>query len=314
MGEKKGDQKVNIGIIGVGGVGGYFGGKLAQAFQGDDRYNIYFIARGTHLAKIKEQGLILKTHQEGELRCIPTLATEEISQLPPLDICLICVKSYDLQQVLLALKPKLKATCHILPLLNGVDIYDRIRKVVFQGNVYPACVYVGTHILEPGVIEQTGGTCKIILGKDPQKEDEATLLKEVLKKANITFEWTKEYWEEIWSKYMFIASYGLITTIYNKTIGGVYKDPELSEQVKYLMQYIKELALLEGIHLKETSIEESYHKASTFPYETKTSFQRDYEKGTGRDEREIFGATLLRLGKKHGLSVVGIEKIYNQLV
>jgi 2-dehydropantoate 2-reductase len=117
---------MNIAVIGIGGVGGYFGGKLTQLLKDDKNINIYFIARNQHLSEIKKNCLILDT-DEGIITCIPTLAMDNIAELPKLDLCLICVKSYDLEKVLFEIKSKITDKTMILPLLNGVDIYERIR-------------------------------------------------------------------------------------------------------------------------------------------------------------------------------------------
>ena len=89
---------MNVGIIGVGGVGGYFGGKICRLASMNDA-NIFFVARGEHLDEIRKKGLHVSTATEGEWICSPTMATDRIDELPILDICLLCVKSYDLKNV-----------------------------------------------------------------------------------------------------------------------------------------------------------------------------------------------------------------------
>ena len=160
----KGVGHMNIAILGVGGVGGYFGAKICrakEALQAD----VYFVARGAHLKAIQDNGLTVRTSSEGIIHCHPTLATSNIDELPSLDACLICVKSYDLNELTKRLTSKVSDGTEIVPLLNGIDIYDRIRANIHTGNVYPACVFIGTHIDEPGVISQDGGACKILFGK-----------------------------------------------------------------------------------------------------------------------------------------------------
>src|SRR5512133_3463805 len=117
---------MNIGIIGVGGVGGYFGGKICRLVSHD--INVYFVARGGHLEEIRKHGLHVSTTSEGEWVCKPTLATDCIDDLPVLDTCLLCVKSYDLKNVVSQLQNRVSASTLIIPLLNGIDIYDRIRE------------------------------------------------------------------------------------------------------------------------------------------------------------------------------------------
>ena len=96
---------LNIGVVGVGGVGGYFGAKLCQHMKLDPAFNTFFVARGEHLRAIHEGGLRLRTEKEGEITVQPTLATSDLGALPKLDLCLLCVKVFDLPGVLEGLAP-----------------------------------------------------------------------------------------------------------------------------------------------------------------------------------------------------------------
>jgi 2-dehydropantoate 2-reductase len=303
---------MNIAIIGVGGVGGYFGSKMVLAKREED--SIYFIARGEHLQKIRENGLVVKGKSNEKTICYPTLATSEIDELPELDLCLICVKGYDLTKVLKQLQGKIKDSTDIVPLLNGVDIYDRVRKIIKNAYVYPACVYIGTYIEEPGVIRQNGGQCKIIFGKDfIKQESEAQEIQEYFNKAGIDYSWTSQYREAIWNKYMCVASYALVTAAYDKTMGEVYADKALSQKVLGIMGVIFELAKKNGVCLSEDSIYNAYEKVTEYPYETKTSFQRDYERKREKDERDIFGGTILELAEKYGVDDKVVQEVYQLL-
>lgn len=129
---------MDIGIIGIGGVGGYFGGKLTSLLKMEEYKNnvhVYFIARNKHLDEIKKNGLILSTKVEGVFICTPTLATDNFHDLPELDLCILCIKGYDLSQILLSLREKIKKNTVMIPLLNGVDIYDRVRAIIPNGMV-----------------------------------------------------------------------------------------------------------------------------------------------------------------------------------
>lgn len=161
----------NIGIIGVGGVGGYFGGKLCRLLHIRDDCTVSFIARGEHLRAIQASGLLLHCENDGELLCRPSLATDDFRKLPPLDLCLICVKEFDLAPALSCLNPAINNQTIVVPLLNGVDVCARIRHVIDNGIVLPACVYVGTHIERPGKVTQKGGACRILFGPDPLHPD-----------------------------------------------------------------------------------------------------------------------------------------------
>ena len=237
---------MNIAVIGVGGVGGYFGGKLTKLLRDDLDLNIYFIARGKHLVEIRKNGLLLDT-DEHQIICKPTLATDDISELPALDLCLIAVKSYDLEDVLIRLKPKITDSTMILPLLNGVDIYERIRSIIENGHVFPSSVYVGTHIEKPGKVTQRGGVCTIVFGKDPRNENGITVLTDTLQRANIRFSLSENPYVEIWGKFIFIAAFGLVTASYDKTIGEVSENWSVS-RMPFVDRNILRLATYEILY------------------------------------------------------------------
>jgi len=305
-------MNMNIAVIGVGGVGGYFGGKLTKLLRDDLDLNIYFIARGKHLVEIRKNGLLLDT-DEHQIICKPTLATDDISELPALDLCLIAVKSYDLEDVLIRLKPKITDSTMILPLLNGVDIYERIRSIIENGHVFPSSVYVGTHIEKPGKVTQRGGVCTIVFGKDPRNENGITVLTDTLQRANIRFSLSENPYVEIWGKFIFIAAFGLVTASYDKTIGEVLESEELSSYVKNIMKEIVDIANAKRIPLPPSIIDESFAKARSFPFGTKTSFQRDYETPGKKDERDLFGGAIIRMGEQLGINTETTEMIYEYL-
>lgn len=301
----------NIAFIGVGGVGGYFGGKITQLLKTQKDINIYFVARGNHLEAIKKDGLTLVTKSEGIMKSYPTKVTDDFNELPILDICFICVKQYDLENVLMKLSTKLDEKTKIVPLLNGIDVYNRIRKIIKLGIIFPACVYVGTHIKEAGIVEQNGGACTIIFGKDPNhKNIDANGVCNLLYLSKIKYEFSPKYIEEIWSKYIFIAAYGLVTASENKTLGEVYQDFNSSMKVKEIMSEIVAISKAENINLPLDIVEISFNKAADFPYKTKTSFQRDFEIEDKPDERELFGQTLIDLAINHNISIPAIKSTY----
>ena len=304
----------NIGVIGVGAVGGYFGGKLCQITSSDSNIGVYFVARGPHLQEIRKNGLLLTTAEEGDLTCKPTLATDRLDELPALDLCLLCVKSYDLVRVLTEVRGAISRETLIVPLLNGVDIYERIRAVVAEGYVFPSCVYIGAYVEKPGRVVQKGGSCKILFGKDPQYRD--IIPHEVFRlfeRTNIWYQWVEDPYPEIWEKFIFIAAFGLVTACFRKSMGQVMESAELSNYVLSMMKEIVALARQEGIALRESIVEDSFNKGGHFPYETRTSLQRDFERADKLDERDLFGGTILRLARSSGIKVPVISLIYEKL-
>jgi 2-dehydropantoate 2-reductase len=208
------------------------------------------------------------------------------------------VKSYDLPAILADVAPKVSQETLILPLLNGVDIRERIRRVLDTGRVFPACIYVGTHIERPGKVTQRGGACRILLGPDPTVPGFLpSPLLDALRVSGVGYQWFEDVYPEIWTKFIFIAAFGLVTAAFDKTIGQVMQDASLRAYPMSVMEEIGAIASARGITLPVNVISETMKKAESFPYETKTSFQRDVEKPDKPDERDLFAGTIADLGR-----------------
>lgn len=285
---------MNICFYGVGGVGGYFGALIAHRFAFE--HTLCFVARGAHKEAICLSGLTLKKSGGAEIvNVTPSICTDTITDLPICDIIVLSVKGYDLASAAQDLAMITHPGSIVLPLLNGVDIYDRIRAHLSTAIVLPSCVYIGTHIESPGVILQNGGNSKIVLGVDPRFPDfypESLLT--ILQEAKISFAWEENVQVAIWEKFMFIAAFGLVTATYDKTLGEIVEDAGLRQTTTSIMREIESIAKQLNIPLSSDIVDISVDKAKQFPYHTKTSFQRDVESKGSINELDIFGGTLMR--------------------
>ncbi len=300
---------MHIGIIGAGGVGGYFGAKLCR-----HNADVSFIARGDHLRAIRKNGITVRTSSEGVIACRPSIVTDDVSDLPPLDVCLICVKSYDLTPILGKLNRVVHESTIMIPLLNGIDICDRVRAIIQTGIVLPACVYIGTHIVEPGVVSQEGGACKILFGPDPEHPDASMeTISTLFDRSRVKYDRLNDGYPAVWTKFIFIASFGLVTGCFSKTLGQVMESEELSGYVRSIMEEIHALARAKGILLPETIVSDSYKKGNDFPFETKTSFQRDFEIRDKNDERDLFAGTIIRMGEKLQIQTPVVQEISDRI-
>jgi 2-dehydropantoate 2-reductase len=307
---------MNICFFGVGGVGGYYGSLLTKYFNETGKGNTYFIARGKHKDAIVEGGLLLK--KEGgkeEILIKPYLCADSVHDLPVFDIIVVSVKGYDLEDVTKKVSKISDKNTITLPLLNGADIYERMRKHLKKGYILPSCVYLGTHIETPGVIFQKGGSCQISIGKDPLYPDfYPEKLIHLFKKAGIRIKFFEDVNIEIWTKYIFIASFALVTATYGKTIGEVANDGKLGIIVKNIMEEISLVANALKIALPQDIVETSFAKAKQFPYETKTSFQRDVETKGRQSEWDLFGGTVIRYAEKFNIPVHNTKESLDNLL
>jgi 2-dehydropantoate 2-reductase len=179
--------------------------------------------------------------------------------------------------------------------------------------VLPACVYVSASIDQPGVVTQKGMAGVLICGRDPDHPDyDPSAEVSSLKQAGVTVRYEEDAYPAIWEKYLFIASFGLVTAWADKPFGAVLEDAELRGYVAAIMEEIKAVATKQGISFPENIVDSSLKKAENFPYETKTSYQRDVEKG-GRNEGDLFGATIVRLGRELGVATPISRRLYTDI-
>ena len=302
-------------VYGIGGVGGYFGGRIAREISKSNRaMQVYFIGRGEHLKAIQQHGLNLITDKE-EFHCFPNIATDNIRHIPTPDLYLLCVKGYDLDIAIASISKNISADTIICPLLNGIDIYERIRTSLQKGIVSPASVYVSSSIEKPGTIRQKGAEGHIVFGKDPKHlgYNYEHLIK-FFNEMGISNTWYDNPYPAIWEKYIFIIAFSLITAYSGKTIGGVLADDKLKRMTENIMKEVVLIGKAKNIDFEQDVVEKTIQKAQNFPYETKTSFQRDYEKGNTRNEGDIFGGILIRLAKEHNISIPTITEVYRELM
>ena len=304
---------MRIGIIGVGGVGGFYGGKLALKHAGRRGHEVIFYTRGAHLEAIRKDGLKLVT-VDGEYTVRPMQATDNPAEMGPLDLAIFCTKSYGLEDAARAVAGNLGAESVVLPLLNGVDITDRLRAVLPRGEVLYGGVFISSAIQGPGVVKQAGGTGQLFFGPDNRADVEKFRpIEALLRDAGIKAELSADPLLPLWTKYIFIGPMAGVTSLTGKPFGGVLADADDRALIEGMMKEIEAVARGKGVHFPPDIVEASLGKAAAFAPTTKTSMQLDYERGN-RTELDIFTAYMVRAGKELGIPVPLHRKVYAELM
>ncbi|WFO15007.1 2-dehydropantoate 2-reductase [Cellulophaga baltica 4] len=233
----------HIVIIGLGGVGGYFGFKINQANEKNKQHKVSFVARGTTYAIVKEHGLTLLSPEHAQTITRPDAVYKHISDIKDPDLLLICVKEYDLENVCRQLSTVITPNTILLPMMNGADIYDRIRAILPNNTILPSCVYVASHIKEKGIVAHKGAAGKLIFGKDAAHMSvNLDWVLAVCEQSTIDFEFKENALSAIWSKFIFIASFGLVSAKHNSSIGAVCTEASQKKEATQIMQEIKAIA------------------------------------------------------------------------
>jgi len=306
----------NICIFGIGGIGGVFGGMIAKTIdeKSDSYHKVYFIARGGHLDRIRSEGLLLNIPGYNGLLCKPALAAGDMEIIPTPDLIFLCVKGYDLDDALDSIAKNIKEDTVIIPLLNGVDIYKRIRRKLKNCIVLPSCVYIGAHIEGVGEVTQDTDYARIVSGRDPEHKDyDFGELGALLDYMGINCIFRDDASDSIWEKYLFIASFSLVTAWSGRSIGGVAADPELRAMAEDIIGEIIAIAFKNGVKLPASAAEKTMDIARGMGNNVKTSYQRDIESGKLKNEGELFGGTIIRMGIECGVDTAVTSRLYRDI-
>lgn len=303
---------MRIAIIGIGGVGGSFGGKLALRYGSTPDHEVVFFAKGEHLKEIKEKGMTLIT-PAGESLVRPSLATDNPAEAGVFDLVLFAVKSYGLEVAARMVVDNIKDDTVIIPLLNGVDITERLQGVLPRGIFLYGTVYISAFIESPGVIRQVSPASRLIFGLDGGSIVRFRPIDALFQEAGITSELTPASRAALWTKFIFICPAVGVTSLLQKSFGAVMDDPEAKDLLTGLIAEVEQIARAKGIDLPGDIARASLDKVRQFPYETKTSMQLDYEKGR-ETEIDIFTGYIVRTGRELDIKTPLHERVYKTLM
>ncbi len=287
---------MKIAIFGAGGVGGYFGAKLAAS--GAD---VAFVARGAHLAAMRADGLKVESAL-GNLRVHPVRAVDDPAALGPVDAVLMTVKLYDLEAAAEAARPLVGPKTVIVGFQNGVEAADVLAARFGKDAVAGGIVYIMAEIAKPGTIGHMGTMAKMILGPLPDtRRDNLTGLIDVCRKAGFDFEESADVRIGIWSKLAVLAPLSGMTTLTRLTIGPLRDNAETRALLKAAAAEVAAVARARGVPLPSDAADAALAKLDTFPAQMGSSMLHDIQRGARLELKWLSGA-VARLGQAAGVA------------
>lgn len=303
-------NKMRIGIIGIGGVGGFIGAPLARYYNNEKAVEIIFICRGETLEHIKNKGLILKTANK-EISVQPDIVSDDVQEIGVLDVLLITTKSYALEEVLKTYEPILKKDTVIIPLQNMVNAKEVIQSIIpDKGKILEGCIYVASNIKAPGYIEHKGGPGTVLIGGDTA--DEYQWLVDLLSEGGVDITYSENIKEALWSKYLFVSPVAAVTTAYHKTFGELLNDKALLVLLRAMMVEVKALAAALRVPLPEDIIEKSMDLLHKFPYQAKSSLQLDFEQQR-KNEKEYLVDYVIEKSRERGIQAAHYQEVSRKI-
>lgn len=300
---------MRIVVFGTGGVGGYFGGRLAQAGEA-----VTFIARGKHLQALREQGLRVDS-LKGDFVVQPVQATDDPAQVGPVDVILVGVKAWQVRQVAQTMRPLVGPETFVVPLQNGVESPAQLAAELGQSHVLGGFCRIVSFIAGPGHIRQAGGDPYLAFGElDNRPSERAERLRQAFARTvGVTAEIPPDIQAAMWGKFLTITAWSGLGAVTRAPVGVWRTLPETRHMWIQAMHEVLAVAQARQIALTEENVHKATAYVDSLPPHATASMQRDIMNGRP-SELSLLSGGVVRLGQKVGVPTPTHAFIYHSLL
>jgi 2-dehydropantoate 2-reductase len=300
---------VRVLIYGTGAVGGYFGGRLAQA-----GHSVVFLARGPNLKAIQKDGLTIESPL-GNCRIYPANAAATIADVGPVDAVVLGVKTWQVIEAAQTLCTVMQPHTRVLTLQNGVEAPYQVAGVLTESQVLAGVCKIIAMLAAPGCVRHIGMEPTITLGEIEKGKNskESQAITEALRGAGITVQETQEPEVSLWQKLLFIAPFSGVGAISRSTVGEIRSCHETRQSLERVMRETWAVATAKGISLDEATLASTLAFIDSLPPGGTSSMQRDITAGRPSELEAIVGV-IVRLATTLSLDVPITRCIYGALL
>jgi 2-dehydropantoate 2-reductase len=298
---------MRIAVMGTGGVGGYFGGRLAAAGE-----YVTFVARGAHLEAIQREGLRI-TSALGDATIAPARANDDPASVGPVDLVIFTVKLYDTAAAAEAIRPLIGPDSAVVTFQNGITSTAVLSEVLGSEHVIGGVAQIGAVIAEPGVIRHTGTMATLIfgeLGGAPSARVEA--FSAALERAGVQHTVSDDIRRDIWDKMVFLSTCSGLTSLMRLPLGPIRTDPDTRALLREGLAEALAVARAEGVGLADDLVDRTLERIDRLPHAMKSSMLQDLEAGR-RLELAWLSGTIARMGRDLGIATPTHEVITTAL-
>ena len=295
-------------IYGTGAVGGYYGGRLAQA-----GHEVAFIARGENLRALQTSGLRVDS-TKGDFVLPQVTATDDPASVGPVDVVIPCVKTWQIPQAAEAMRPLVGPGTLVVTVQNGVEAPQQFGEILGMGHMLGGIVKLFTELVAPGHVVHGGGPAQFLIGElDGRMTPRAQGLYAVLKNTQgIAAEITDNIQAALWEKLLMIAAFGSVGAAARAPIGILRSVPETRAMLRACMEETRAVAAAYGAVLDEQAVERAMTFVDTQPAGGTASMQRDVIAGRRSELDSLVGA-VVHLGQAAGVAVPVCTSLYASL-
>lgn len=285
---------MKIAIFGSGGVGGYFGGRLAAAGE-----EVTFLARGAHLTAMQKEGLHIASPL-GDVHLPSVQATDRPQAIGPVDVVLFTVKLYDVDTSAATLSPLIGPDTVVITLQNGVDAVDMIAKHVGVDHVAGGAAYIVAVIDQPGHIRHTTAQQLVFGERDGRRSDRLIAFEEAGMRAGFQAKASSDVVADLWVKFVRLATWSGMTTVTRSPMGVVRDTPATFELMIAAIEEVIAVGRARGVRLPDDLMDTTLTMIKNFPAASKSSMLEDIERGRRLELPWLSGA-VVRIGKEVGV-------------
>jgi len=299
---------MHIVIFGAGGIGGYFGGRLAQAGE-----KVTFIARGEHLQAMLANGLKVESIN-GDFAIHPVIATDDTTQVDAVDAILVCVKTWDIPRAAKAIMPMLDLDTFVVPLENGVEAPSQLAEILGREHILGGLCRIASRIASPGLIQHTAIEPSIAFGElNNRSSSRSRKLLQSFEHAGVSVEIPPDINVAVWQKFLFISAVSGVGAV-TRVPFGIFRSIKGSRQMlEDALRECYSIALAQGIHLPADSVANTLAYIDTLPPGTMASMQRDILDGRP-SELEAQNGALVHMGQLLNIPTPVHAFIYHSLL
>ncbi len=299
---------MRIAVFGAGAVGGYFGGRLAQAGE-----EVVFIARGKTLEALRSRGLKVDS-LKGDFVVSAAQATDDVTQVGPVDVVLVGVKAWQVSEAAQAMRPLVGPETCVVPLQNGVEAPDQLAEILGPQHVLGGLCAILSFVVEPGYIRHVGGEPYVAFGElDNRGSARAERLRQAFARAGVRVEIPSDIQAALWEKFLFITSWGGVGAVTRAPVGVLRSLPETRRMLEQAMREIFAVGRAHKIALPEDVVRKTMAVVDNLPPDGTASMQRDIMAGRP-SELASQGGAVVRLGQDVGVATPVHAFIYHSLL
>jgi 2-dehydropantoate 2-reductase len=299
---------MRIAVFGTGGVGGYFGAKLAQA--GED---VSFIARGAHLEAIRASGLRIESPKDS-FSIQPAKAESDPAAIGAVDVVLVGTKAWQVAEAGEAIRPMIGEQTIVIPLQNGVEANPQLASVLGAGHVAAGLCRISSMVAAPGTIRHIGVKPSIAFNwLDGRADSRLESLRAAFTSVGVAASIPADIEAELWVKFVFIATVSGLGAVSRAPIGVIRSVPETRRMLGAAISEVTAVGRARGIRLAPSVEEDSMKFADSLPPSMTASMHRDIAEGRP-SELEFQNGTVVRLGDAGGVPTPLNDFIYNSLL